>query len=167
MPGHSWSCLKGRIHMHLIKWHHKGNWPSLGSRGVMHSSAGARPWCVSEDYWNRPLATNKLFLCPPSCFTELQKQHSQSTHSKFKKRERRNQSVTEQQQGCYFCQNSLSLPDTVPHSCCSSSEHSASSLHSAALEPEEPAQIQLVLLLLLKIPALLGLPVVKASPAYQ
>lgn len=71
--------------MHLIKWHHKRNWPSLGSGGVMHSSAGANPQRVSEDYWNRPLATNKLFLCPPSCFTELQRLHSQSMHGEFKK----------------------------------------------------------------------------------
>lgn len=83
------------------------------------------------------------------------------------KGETKHQGVTEQQQGCYFCQNSSSLPDTVPHSCCSSSKRSTSSLRRAALQPEEPAPIQLVLLLLLKIPALLGLPVVKASPAYQ
>lgn len=30
-------------------------------------------------------------LCPPPCFTELQKRHSQSPHGEFKKRERRNQ----------------------------------------------------------------------------
>lgn len=83
------------------------------------------------------------------------------------KDETKHQGVTEQQRGCYFCQNLPSLPDPVPRSCCSSKEHSAASCHSAALQLDGPAQMQLVLLLLLKIPALLGLPIIKASPAYQ
>jgi len=81
VPGHAWSCLNGEVH---IQRHPTRSWPSLGRGGV-----GQTP-CIAGDCWNRPLVTNKLCLCPPSCFTELPKKHSQSTHGEFKKRERRN-----------------------------------------------------------------------------
>lgn len=131
----------------------------------MRSSAGAKPQRVSGATGALATSCSSAHLhVPQSCNSSTASQHMASW--KKGKGETKHQGVTEQRQGCYFRQSPSSLPGTAPHSCCSSSERSASSVPGAAPARRTCSNVGGFTATVAN-PSLLGPPLGKASPAYQ